>query len=101
MAPLSPRRSNVAQRLDLIAAVWGGLIASIGLMAGSGRDWPARLTAAALSFGLGGFLAAYPEIETYVCTYSILQPSMDALAEALFGRIPFRGRLPVSLAHDP
>ena len=58
MAPLSPRRSNVAQRLYLIAAAWGGLIASIGLMAGSGRDWPARLTAAALSFGLGGFLAA-------------------------------------------
>ena len=58
MAPLSPRRSNVAERLDLIAAAWGGLVASIGLMAGSGRDWPARLTAAALSFGLGGFLAA-------------------------------------------
>jgi len=33
------------------------LVASIGLMAGAGRDWPARLTAAALSFGLGGFLA--------------------------------------------
>ncbi len=32
-------------------------MASIGLMAGSGRDWPARLAAAALSFGLGGFLA--------------------------------------------
>ena len=40
-----------------MAAAWGGLVASIGLMAGSGRDWPARLTAAALSFGLGGFLA--------------------------------------------
>jgi hypothetical protein len=26
-------------------------------MAGAGRDWPARLTAAALSFGIGGFLA--------------------------------------------
>lgn len=57
MAPLSPRRSNVAERLDLIAAVWGGLVASTGLMAGAGRDWPARLTAAALSFAVGGFLA--------------------------------------------
>lgn len=57
MAPLSPRRANVAERPDLIAAAWGGLVASIGLMAGAGRDWPARLTAAALSFGLGGFLA--------------------------------------------
>jgi hypothetical protein len=58
VAPLSPRRSDVAERLDLMAAAWGGLVASIGLMAGGGRDWPARLTAAALSFGLGGFLAA-------------------------------------------
>jgi hypothetical protein len=57
VAPLSPRRSNVAERLDLIAAAWGGLVASLGLMAGAERDWPARLTAAALSFGLGGFLA--------------------------------------------
>ena len=57
MAPLSRRRSDVAARFDLIAAAWGGVVASIGLMAGSGRDWPARLTAAALSFGLGGFLA--------------------------------------------
>ena len=32
-------------------------MASIGLLAGAERDWPARLAAAALSFGLGGFLA--------------------------------------------
>ena len=42
-------------------------------------------------------LAAYPGVETYACTYSILPPSMEALAEALWGRIPFRGTLPVSL----
>jgi hypothetical protein len=57
VAPLSPRRSKGVERLDLIAAAWGGVVASIGLMAGAGRDWPARLGAAALSFGLGGFLA--------------------------------------------
>jgi len=28
-------------------------------------------------------LAVYPAASTYVCTYSILPPSMDALAEAL------------------
>jgi hypothetical protein len=44
-------------RLDPIPVAWGGLIASIGLMAGSSRDWPARLALAGLSFGLGGFLA--------------------------------------------
>jgi len=57
VAPLTPRRPNATARLDLIAATWGGLVASTGLMAGAGRDWPARLTAAALSFALGGFLA--------------------------------------------
>jgi hypothetical protein len=41
----------------MIAATWGGLVASIGLLAGSGRDWPARLAAGAVSFALGGFLA--------------------------------------------
>jgi hypothetical protein len=57
VAPLTPRRPNATARFDLIAATWGGLVASTGLMAGAGRDWPARLTAAALSFALGGFLA--------------------------------------------
>ena len=42
-------------------------------------------------------LAAYPAAPTYACTYSILPPSMDAMADALFGKTPFPGRLPVSL----
>ena len=42
-------------------------------------------------------LAAYPDATTYVCTYGILPPSMEALAEALFGRIPFAGRLPAAI----
>ncbi len=42
-------------------------------------------------------IAAYPEAATYVCTYSILPPAMEALAEALFGRIAFIGSLPVSI----
>ncbi len=57
MAPLAPRPSGGTARLDMIAVVWGGLVASIGLMAGAGRDWPVRLAAAALSFAIGGFLA--------------------------------------------
>jgi beta-N-acetylhexosaminidase len=42
-------------------------------------------------------LAAYPEASTYICTYSILPPAMEALAEALFGRIAFSGVLPVTI----
>lgn len=45
-------------------------------------------------------LAAYPEASTYVCTYSILPPAMEALAEALFGRIAFSGKLPVSIPRN-
>jgi len=42
-------------------------------------------------------LTAYPEAPTYLCTYSILPPAMEALADALWGRIPFIGKLPVSI----
>jgi beta-N-acetylhexosaminidase len=42
-------------------------------------------------------LTAFPEARTYVCTYSILELSVQALAKALFGRIAFDGRLPVSI----
>lgn len=40
---------------------------------------------------------AYPEAKTHVCTYGILPVSLNALAAALFGEIPFLGRLPVQL----
>lgn len=44
-------------------------------------------------------LLAYPRVQTFVCTYSILPPSMEAVADALWGRIPFVGQLPVSLPY--
>jgi beta-N-acetylhexosaminidase len=42
-------------------------------------------------------LTAFPEAPTYICTYSILEPSMQALSKALFGQIAFQGKLPVQL----
>lgn len=42
-------------------------------------------------------LSAFPEVGTYLCTYSILDPSMAALAAGLVGAIPFPGKLPVTL----
>jgi beta-N-acetylhexosaminidase len=42
-------------------------------------------------------LAAYREAGTHVCTYSILPPSMAALADALFGHQPFSGALPAAI----
>jgi len=42
-------------------------------------------------------LAVFPEAATYICTYSILEPSMRAAAKALFGFREMKGRLPVSI----
>lgn len=43
--------------------------------------------------------AAFPEAPTVLCTYSILQPAMQAAARAFFGLIPMPGTLPVKI--DP
>lgn len=42
-------------------------------------------------------LAAFPDASTYVCTYSILEPSMRAVAKAIFGQCEMTGQLPVSI----
>jgi beta-N-acetylhexosaminidase len=42
-------------------------------------------------------LSLYPAASTHVCTYSSHQPSMKALAAALFGETGFPGRLPVAI----
>ena len=42
-------------------------------------------------------LMAYPETDTHVCTYGIQPSMMAALAAALFGKIPFKGKLPVTI----
>lgn len=43
-------------------------------------------------------LQVYPEAPVYVCTYSLQPTSLDALAGALWGQLPFRGQLPVTVA---
>ena len=42
-------------------------------------------------------LAAFPGAPTYLCTYSILEPSMRALAKAVFGHGEINGHLPVAI----
>ncbi len=47
-------------------------------------------------------LQVYPTVSTYLCTYSILEPSMVALAQVLWGDIPAGGCLPTSIpSHYP
>lgn len=42
-------------------------------------------------------LAAFPGVETYLCTYSIRPVSMEAAARVLFGELPARGTLPCAI----
>ena len=42
-------------------------------------------------------VAAYPSVRTYVCSFGILPPTIEALAAALFGEQDFLGRLPVDI----
>ena len=42
-------------------------------------------------------LADYPRSATHLCSYSIVPASVDAVADALFGRAPIGGRLPVDI----
>jgi beta-N-acetylhexosaminidase len=50
-----------------------------------------------VSFGSPYVAADFPEIENYICAYSNVTTSEIAAAKALFGEIPFLGRLPVSI----
>jgi beta-N-acetylhexosaminidase len=42
-------------------------------------------------------LALFPTAPTFLCAYSVLQPSLAAAAAVLFGERPATGRLPVSI----
>jgi beta-N-acetylhexosaminidase len=50
-----------------------------------------------VSFGSPYFLADFPQIENYVCAYSNATTSETGAVKALFGEIPFHGRLPVTI----
>jgi len=51
----------------------------------------------AVALRMPGDLAAYPTAPTYLCTYSILDPALEALAAALWGEHPCPGRLPLAI----
>jgi beta-N-acetylhexosaminidase len=43
-------------------------------------------------------LSTYPDVSTHICTYSGHVPSLEAAVDAMFGAIPFVGRLPVAIS---
>jgi beta-N-acetylhexosaminidase len=78
----------------------------IGTLNAYAAEGQAELVQAILDSGLPTIVTAlrmpydfqvFPGAPTYLCTYSILEPSMQALAQALWGEFPCTGRLPVSI----
>ena len=52
---------------------------------------------AVIAMGNPYVAAQFPEVKTYVCTFSDAQVSELSAAKAIFGEIPMSGRLPVTI----
>lgn len=103
-SPLDPDANAIAA---LSAAAASGSVTVVGTVdavahRGQGRLVEALLARAApvvaVALRTPFDLLAYPGVGTYGCTYGIQPPNLDAMTDALLGRIPFRGRLPVRLS---
>lgn len=50
-----------------------------------------------ISFGNPYIGASVPSVPTFVCAYDNAKALQETMAEALFGKLPFRGKLPVTV----
>jgi beta-N-acetylhexosaminidase len=103
VVPLNPGESEIAALVErsrdyafivvatINASSHPGQVALVTELVGTGN----RVVAVALRLPYD--IAAYPSAPTFVCTYSLQPPSMEALGNALFGHIPFKGQLPVRI----
>lgn len=98
-----PGDAQIAGVREAVAGARGVIVATL---AADVQPSQARLVEAVLSTGTPTVtvamrtpydLAAYPGSGTYLCSYAIVPASVGAVADALFGRQPLRGRLPVAI----
>ncbi|HET9741741.1 MAG TPA: glycoside hydrolase family 3 N-terminal domain-containing protein [Terriglobales bacterium] len=80
----------------------GQLTNTVGLNDATGSLMQQLLDAAAaktvvIAMGNPYLAMNFPAIETYICTYSNAPTSERAAVKAIFGEMPFTGKLPVSL----
>ena len=52
-----------------------------------------------LSFG-SPYLPQYEYLDSYLCAYGYGKVSIDAAFKAIFGRIPIKGKLPITLNEE-
>ena len=105
LTPYSPRREErvqIAARLAALAAE-ADLVMAVVVnryhvdMVRALKLAVPRTPLALLSFASPYYLRQVPQAEAYVCTYSFLDSAQNAAAEAVLGKQPMRGRLPVSI----
>lgn len=104
LIPLDPPQEMVADLLQKVGDAQGIIVGTINAANSSGQTALVNALQASgkklvvVAMRLPYDLSAFPQVDCYVCTYSILQPSMRAAARAIFGEIPFVGKLPVTVA---
>ncbi len=103
IVPISPAQSDVAALREKASGYDLIVVGSINAADYAGQSalvnalLETEVPVIAVALRLPYDIAAYPGAPTYICTYSIQPPSMDALADALWGCIPFSGVPPVSI----
>jgi beta-N-acetylhexosaminidase len=101
--PADPTAADVAALVEQARGYDAVVIATIeatrqrGQAALVGALVAAGAPVVAVALRLPYDLAAYPTAPTFVCTYSHQPAALDALADGLWGQIPFAGRLPVTI----
>ena len=103
LIPFAPTENDIAGLMQQLATYDRVVVGTINAFNQAGqaalvrkivqKNIPVIVAALRLPYDL----AAFPETPTYLCTYGILEPSMRALAKALFGYGEMNGRLPVSI----
>lgn len=102
-APADPSEAEIAALCAQVAQADIVVVATINAFMQPGQ---AALVKALLASGqpvavvalrLPYDLAEFPTAPVFACSYGVQEPSLHALAAALFGTIPWKGHLPVSI----
>lgn len=103
VVPFAPQEQDIAA---VVSRLEPGDVIIVGTLNAYTEPGQAALVSALLAAGrptlvaalrLPYDLAAFPDAPAFACTYSILEPSMRALARSLFQPAAFRGKLPVAI----
>ena len=103
IVPHSPDEQEISAVLEQLRCYGAAVLGTINAYT---QPEQASLVQAVLDLGLPTIVVAlrmpydlivFPQAPTYLCTYSLLEPSMLALARVLAGEIQPGGKLPVSI----